>query len=494
MGFKEDERFLRYLTMGAAGSAATAHYLTKVHGHRMVELERYTMANKLWSTKVKRLRLPDLICIDCGQAVEAKAKSTLEIKMSESVSGDEDRVWDAGNSDDDLIAFVYWDEQNQEAAERPAFFTVGAMREAIAWSRTGGRKSASEGSEVDRTWPARCPKHDGEVLVAEERKGKTLLATGRRQTYYLPDDCPSFVYVEAGDAFVGNQEFLLGVVRPPESLDCLGRTWDFASALEAGDPTRRYAAVKVAGIWRDDSAIEALETIADEGGDWRLPLEAVTSLARIRPAEYTSRLVELAGAESDDRAMAMEATFALSELGTPEAADGLLSLAEDTSRDSEVRAAAVWGLGVAGAQRPELVLPFIADDDDAVALHALSGIGPLPAALIPEAQALLHEKGRGGAAAAALLSRQGAAGAEALLQATANVETLIWALVGLDQMPESVVRGVGELPAEIERALEPTWAAREESWLGLAEGGQELVFMERQTVRHKPPDVGESPD
>ena len=61
MGFKEDADFARFVSMGAVGVAAVAFDLSEAHGHRMVELERYAMANKVWQTKVKRLRLPDLL-------------------------------------------------------------------------------------------------------------------------------------------------------------------------------------------------------------------------------------------------------------------------------------------------------------------------------------------------------------------------------------------------------------------------------------------------
>lgn len=60
MGFKEDEDFARFLTMGAYAAAAVSDDLD-ARGHRIIELERYAKANKIWSIKVKRLRLPDLL-------------------------------------------------------------------------------------------------------------------------------------------------------------------------------------------------------------------------------------------------------------------------------------------------------------------------------------------------------------------------------------------------------------------------------------------------
>lgn len=94
MGFKEDARFARYVTMGVVGAAAVAHDLRDRFGHRPVELERYSMANKIWREKVKRLRIPDLVCLQCGRRVESRAKTVLEVKLSDSETVG--RQWHAG--------------------------------------------------------------------------------------------------------------------------------------------------------------------------------------------------------------------------------------------------------------------------------------------------------------------------------------------------------------------------------------------------------------
>src|SRR3990170_1717003 len=81
IGFKEDADFARFVSMGAVGTAAVADDLREQHGHRPIELERYAMANKVWQTKVKRLRLPDLVCTRCGLRVESMAKSKLGLVL-----------------------------------------------------------------------------------------------------------------------------------------------------------------------------------------------------------------------------------------------------------------------------------------------------------------------------------------------------------------------------------------------------------------------------
>ena len=94
MGFKDDTSFLRFLSMGAAGARQAIIYL-RSKGFEPIELERYCTSNKIWATKVKRLRLPDLLCVRTGMRVEVRAKSDLRIRMSDAPTRP-DRRWDGG--------------------------------------------------------------------------------------------------------------------------------------------------------------------------------------------------------------------------------------------------------------------------------------------------------------------------------------------------------------------------------------------------------------
>ena len=62
MGFKTDWSFLDKISMGAVGTEAVIEQLNQM-GHRVIELERYCTSNKIWATKIKRLRIPDLLCL-----------------------------------------------------------------------------------------------------------------------------------------------------------------------------------------------------------------------------------------------------------------------------------------------------------------------------------------------------------------------------------------------------------------------------------------------
>ena len=93
--FKTDESFLEKLAIGAIGTRAVFRDLER-QGHQPIELERGSMDYKIWkSIKIKRLRVPDRLCLKCGTRVEARAKTLLEISMSHSLS-DPERGWDKG--------------------------------------------------------------------------------------------------------------------------------------------------------------------------------------------------------------------------------------------------------------------------------------------------------------------------------------------------------------------------------------------------------------
>lgn len=110
MGFKADTSFLRFLSMGAVGVRQTMSQLRSA-GFQPIELERYCGSNKIWATKVKRLRLPDVLCVKTGLRLEIKAKSALTIKMSDA-ENNPDRRWDVGLRDTDLIAYITVNDQD----------------------------------------------------------------------------------------------------------------------------------------------------------------------------------------------------------------------------------------------------------------------------------------------------------------------------------------------------------------------------------------------
>ncbi len=494
MALKEDEDFLRFLTMGAAGTAAVLDALDRDHGHRMVELERYATANKIWASKIKRLRLADLLCLDCGIRIEVRAKSKLAIRMSHSETPG--REWDAGLRDDDLIAFVAWRNASKTPSPHHHFFRVGDMRSTADQARYGSRKAASEGAERDMTWPATVPKRDGTVIGVDAAKGvaRYRAESGRAQTYRLRvKGTLVHPYAGEGQALTGGEQFLFGCVKAAENIHCQGRTWNLASELGAESAIDRYVAVKAAGLdGREQAVEERLRKLAeDPEEDPRIRLEAWGGLARMRPFRYVPELLRWVGnfaeGNSKEFALFMEGIFILSELGSSEAVDALGELASSSALSPEARSAAVWGLGSTGADDARLVLPFIADPDDDVALHALAGIGAIDDGLLGDLrEMLLKGTDREAVSAAALLAEEGETGIRILLAAARqNDRAGLWSQAALAQLPEDDVReAAGEdLDPRLETVLAPMWT-EQTSWLRAQGVHSPLDFLRKQRVRH----------
>ena len=186
MGLKVDSSFLKFLTMGALGARRVCELMAQA-GLQPIELERYSRSNKIWSTKVKRLRLPDLLCVRTGLRVEVRAKSKLTIKMSDAPTNP-DRRWNTGLAPRDMIAFVLIREAEDgalHAAENAELFWVENLQATEDDSRLGPPKSASEGAERDREWPSIVASTNGVVQAVDDTRISTRLEGGRNQTYQL---------------------------------------------------------------------------------------------------------------------------------------------------------------------------------------------------------------------------------------------------------------------------------------------------------------------
>ena len=379
MGFKADSSFLRFLTMGARGVQNTKVQL-EASGFRPIELERYCGSNKIWTTKVKRLRLPDLLCVKTGLRVEVRAKSDLAIKMSDA-PGNPDRVWDAGMRDDDLAAFVCCvdDGDGFVAADRANFFRIGDMRDSVGMTRLGSPKSASEGAERDRQWPATVPKRAGEVMDVTVKKIVTrMYATDsqpeRNQSYQLKQKSP---YVEVGDVFQARTCFLSGAPKRIADLNAyLARTYDPLSDLSSPDVVDRYAAAKSLPSREGNrkSAVRALERLIGRERDNRVRLEAAGSATHFGSPIGQDAIGEFIWSDNVIDEHRMEAVLILTELGRSSFTRDVLT-AVARHRDfvgNEIRQAAVWGLGKRGLGAYEELLPYVADTEENVALHAIA--------------------------------------------------------------------------------------------------------------------------
>lgn len=152
--FKSDDSFLRKLAVGAAGTNSTISRL-KTMGFNPIELERGSTGFKIWKKiKIKRVRVPDILCLNTGIRFESRGKTKIEISMSHSLN-DPKRAWDAGMRDDDLVSIVVFEQDDDSPIDLKQispvhFVSVREMRKAFAAGQVSitQPKGVEEGSEI----------------------------------------------------------------------------------------------------------------------------------------------------------------------------------------------------------------------------------------------------------------------------------------------------------------------------------------------------------
>ncbi|MDD9985538.1 MAG: hypothetical protein OXQ31_04620 [Spirochaetaceae bacterium] len=491
MPFKADASFLRFLSMGATGVRRTMETL-RDGGFEPIELERYCGSNKIWSTKIKRLRVPDLLCVNTGLRVEVRAKKELKIRMSDTPSNP-DRVWDAGLRDEDLVAFVACSFQDGRAvaADEPVFLTVAALRRSAKSSTLGPPKSASEGAERDRTWPATVPSRDGRVLeVDTDRITVEMHADAarpaRRQTYRLKGRNS---YVRVGDTFKARTTMIAGV--PPSLANLYSPAkwqYDPLPALGSKSDVDRYAAVRALAHRPDlgPRRTAALENVTHDEGDDRVVLEAAGVAASLGSSHGETCLSRFIWNNDDRPELRMEAAFILAELGhAPFAHEHLTRIARSGRfRDDELRQAAVWGLGKSGLRRYDDLLSFIDDPDDDVALHAIAGFDrQTPTATVKR---LVDDLASGGdrrrAAASAALVAIGSDEVITTLATAARTTPDDWILATLGRMPPARVRRLLAGDHLLTRISPMLLTADGANWLATEGKRADLAFLFAQDI------------
>ncbi len=328
MGFKTDVSFLQKLTMGASATRSVITYLAAA-GFQPIELERYSTSNKIWSTKVKRLRLPDVLCARTGIRVEVRGKSDLSIKMSHS----DTRPWDANVRDEDLVALVACgrDPSGAVACSPPVFLEFRELRATKETAKLGDRKSSSEGAERDLTWPSLVPSSDGEVVEIDKDRLQVRMASGRMQSYRLNG---RKLYVKVGDKFAGRASILAGSLRRLVDVQTLtGHKWSPVDELSSAETADRYAAAKAIAA-RDDlwkRGQPRLEAVVAKEAEARTRLEMAGALAKIGAARGFEEIDKFLRDQDEGSPdwLRMEAVLLLSEVVSPDAGamlDGLASL------------------------------------------------------------------------------------------------------------------------------------------------------------------------
>lgn len=363
--FKPDASFFRKIVIGAHGTQATCEDLAK-YGHQMVELERGSTNTKLWKdVKRKRVRIPDLICKNCGQRVESRSKTKPELSMSHSDS-DQERSWDYGMLEDDWIAFpisvaitsaawskglfsnkaAYWHERDWSkwvVEGKINYFTVKTLRR-IAPDATR-RKGVTEGSELTLTWKAKFATCSGKVNAIIDNVIKLKSNDGRIHSLRVPPNLNT--YIRAGDEVAKNQILCAGPAPiNTEALRCLGRfpKGFIESCLKSRERTVRFSGVKLSRLCHLTQHHAAIAELAgDSQEDLYVRLEAVAYLASTRDTPV-GKLFE-GFLHSSDAQIRLESVITIGEIGTNDAVELLGAILHDQKQDYFMRSAAAWALG-----------------------------------------------------------------------------------------------------------------------------------------------------
>jgi len=372
----------------------------------MLELERGSTDTKLWKdVKRKRVRIPDLLCTNCGLRVESRSKTKPDLSMSHS-PGEEARAWDFGMVDGDVIAFPiceaaeeafwssgqlrtglsYWRERNWVRWRQHGcinHFTVEAFRSTRSTRST--TKGVTEGSETSIAWDATFSSRDGLAeAVSSDRITIRRHSDGHRHTWRVRDG--QIPAVTVGQDVQPNQVIASAVPPiPVAQLSCRGRLPEnhILQLLQSRERTLRFIGVKLARLNCDTTAASAVSALAaDPEEDVYIRLEAASYLASVcrSPAHI---LFEPFLSKADPQTQ-LESMIALGEAATDDAVALLAAVLDDPDRPYFLRSAAAWSLG--RANKPEAAARLIhafADVHRDIRQEALEGIVAIGGPAVP---------------------------------------------------------------------------------------------------------------
>lgn len=494
MGFKSDREFLRNVSIGAIGTRKVAELL-RTAGFRIIELERYSSSNKIWATKIKRVRVPDLLCLKTGVRIESRAKSDLKITMSHAVNNP-DRTWDKGLRDEDLVAFIHCRPTGDTfvPSDNLNLFRVGDLRASATRAGLSQMKAVSEGSEIQLTWPATIPGKAGEVLDIDEMSIYTKME-GRKQKYKITrtdDDGIPYrfsVYVGKGDCFGPEDTIIASAVKEKVPVECWDDDqYDFLGDLNSPVRETAYCAVKALGYMPElaKQSIPLLLTIAESHADEFIRLEAAGALMRLNEAKGYLTVKAIAGDRAKPKDLRMEVALILSEIKAGDSMEILKGLAADHLNESELRAASAWGLSmIAPSLNDSGLVPLMKDKDEAVAVHAISGATRLlsPTTLSTTLDHLGDDAHlSGGVARALLASKMDMVPAIIARLSSATGESRGWLIYLLARLGRERVAPHLAGNTAVLSELDLFWKRHEENWTNRLDVADQIDFLLRQIL------------
>jgi hypothetical protein len=358
--FKSDDSFLRKLAVGAAGTNATIARLKEM-GFNPIELERGSTGFKIWKKiKIKRVRVPDVLCLNTGVRIESRGKTKLEISMSHSLN-DPKRAWDAGMRDDDYVSIVVFQQNDDSPVDlkqsSPVHFVkIRDMRQAFVAQQVSitQPKGVEEGSEIRVMWT--CAAANQQSVVSAVEPGKVSLSPSsgvKKQTIQLSRSKGKITLlpqVNIGETVKANQ-IVAAVVPVNTTLQCPEPVNEayFIDKLASVNLSERYAAAKALryrGYTTARPVLESRMTDADE--DIYVKLEAAAALAAYKDDSKGWEFIE---SKLHSSVMAvpletqLETVIVTSEIPNIRSEQLLIEVLQDTQRDDELRAGAAWALG-----------------------------------------------------------------------------------------------------------------------------------------------------
>lgn len=357
--FKNDDSFLRKLAVGAAGTNATINRL-KAMGFNPIELERGSTGFKIWKKiKIKRVRVPDILCLNTGIRFESRGKTKLEISMSHSLN-DPKRAWDAGMRDDDLVSIVVFEQNDNFPVDLKQispvhFISIREMRKAFSAGQVSitQPKGVEEGSEIRVMWTCAAANQRSSVQAVElGRISLTPISEARRQSIQLSRSRGKITLmpqVETGEMVEANQ-IVAAVVPVNTTLQCPASVSEayFAEKLASVNLSERYAAAKALRYRGYTTAKPVLESrMTDAEEDIYVQLEAAAALAAyddpngwefIESKLHSSAMVVPLETQ-------LETVIVASEIPKSRSEQLLIQVLRDSQRDDELRAGAAWALG-----------------------------------------------------------------------------------------------------------------------------------------------------
>ncbi len=329
-------------------------------GFNPIELERGSTGFKIWKKiKIKRVRVPDILCLNTGIRFESRGKTKLEISMSHSLK-DPKRAWDADMRDDDFVSIVVFEQSDDSPIDlKPTspvhFVSVREMRKAFAEGQVSitKPKGVEEGSEIRVVWP--CAAAHQRSVVESVEAGRVSLAPisgGRRQSIWLSRSKGKITLLpqaKAGETVEANQ-IVAAVVPVSTVLQCPASVSEdyFVEKLKSVNLSERYAAAKALRYRGYTTAKPVLKSrMTDEREDIYVQLEAAAALAAYDDPEGWEFIEKklCSSAMMVPLETQLETVIVASEIPKSRSEQLLIQVLRNSQCDDELRAGAAWALG-----------------------------------------------------------------------------------------------------------------------------------------------------